>query len=147
MTARVLSFTVLGRPVGQGNHRVSSRGYVYETTKGHKQWRNAIVETATYHMRLTNWSTATDAVELSAVFYLRRPLTAVGRLFPTKRPDCSKLVRALEDALTKAGVWLDDSLVVSYRNVDKRYVTEEHPKPCVVVTVKVLDRVASEVAA
>lgn len=33
-------------------------------------------------------------------------------IFPTTAPDLTKLVRAIEDAMTQAGVWRDDSRVV-----------------------------------
>jgi hypothetical protein len=53
-------------------------------------------------------------------FVLARPRT-VRRPYPSVTPDLSKLVRAVEDALTDAGVWRDDALVVRYHELEKRY--------------------------
>jgi hypothetical protein len=40
---------------------------------------------------------------------------------PTGPPDLSKLARSTEDALTDAGVWRDDALVVAYGQLAKVY--------------------------
>lgn len=65
-----------------------------------------------------------DAVDVSAVFYIARGKT-VKRRWPIVPPDLDKLLRGLLDALTIANVWLDDSLVISFNTVEKRYADEE----------------------
>ncbi|HEV8178612.1 MAG TPA: RusA family crossover junction endodeoxyribonuclease, partial [Gemmatimonadales bacterium] len=45
------------------------------------------------------------------------------RSWPDKRPDLSHLVRAVEDALTAAGLWVDDAQVVEIIGA-KRYPNE-----------------------
>jgi crossover junction endodeoxyribonuclease RusA len=54
--------------------------------------------------------------------------------YPVTKPDRTKLLRALEDALTDAGVWRDDTQVVS-GDVSKRYATRE-PNAHVVISVQ-----------
>lgn len=59
-------------------------------------------------------------VEVTVTFYLKRPkahLNSRGELKPSapsyvcKRPDLDKLVRAVLDGMTEAGVWADDNQV------------------------------------
>jgi Holliday junction resolvase RusA-like endonuclease len=61
------------------------------------------------------------AVALTVEFYFPRPkghFGVKGNLLPSApmrhvvKPDTSKLVRAVEDSLTDAGVWIDDNQVV-----------------------------------
>jgi Holliday junction resolvase RusA-like endonuclease len=43
------------------------------------------------------------------------------RIYPHTKPDCSKLVRATEDAITDSGLWEDDARVVA-EVISKAYV-------------------------
>lgn len=67
------------------------------------------------------------AVVVRMVFSLPRPATVKRnkRPYPSVYPDILKLGRAVEDALTAAGVWKDDSLVVEYTRLAKVYVDED----------------------
>ena len=67
------------------------------------------------------------AVAVRMVFTLARPATVKRnkRPFPSVAPDILKLGRAVEDALTAAGVWRDDCLVVEYGRLAKVYVGED----------------------
>lgn len=67
------------------------------------------------------------AVVVRMVFTLPRPATVKRskRPYPSVYPDILKLGRAVEDALTAAGVWKDDSLVVEYTRLAKVYVGED----------------------
>lgn len=62
----------------------------------------------------SEWKTATGPVQLHVDFYLARPksVPAHRRPFHTKPPDLDKLVRAVCDSLTDAGIWEDDSQVI-----------------------------------
>jgi Holliday junction resolvase RusA-like endonuclease len=74
---------------------------------------------------LTGWSMTEMAVSLTAVFLLPRPASHYGTgrnasqvrasapRWPGVRPDLDKLLRSTLDGLTDAGVWRDDSQVVS----------------------------------
>jgi Holliday junction resolvase RusA-like endonuclease len=65
-------------------------------------------------------------ISLDIVFYFDPPESvkkklklSIGEAVPMiVRPDCSNLVKALEDTLTKCGFWCDDSVIFSLR-VDK----------------------------
>ena len=67
------------------------------------------------------------AVAVRMVFTLARPATVKRnkRPWPSVAPDLSKLLRAVEDALTAAGVWRDDCLVVEYTRLAKVYCGED----------------------
>ena len=119
-----LLFTVHGRPVPQGNHRATRQGRIYETSKGHAQWRRDVTHAAVMAMAAQCSPRITGPIELCVIFYFARPpshLKKDGGLRKGKpemkisSPDLSKLVRCAEDALTDAGVWEDDSRVVSLR--------------------------------
>lgn len=52
-------------------------------------------------------------LRLTARFTLPRPKSAPKRrIWPDRRPDLDKIVRALCDALTQCGCWVDDAQVV-----------------------------------
>ena len=52
-------------------------------------------------------------VSVKVAFTLPKPKSARKGAVPSKKPDLDKLVRSTFDALTDAGVWRDDSQVVS----------------------------------
>lgn len=75
---------------------------------------------------------------LTATFVLPRPKSAPKRrVWPTVKPDTDKLLRALCDALTDCGAWLDDAQVVRM-SVEKRYVGHlpAMPTPGVLLTIR-----------
>lgn len=51
-------------------------------------------------------------LELSFQFVRPKSVSASKRPFPTVKPDLSKILRAVEDAITDSGLWRDDALVV-----------------------------------
>ena len=63
----------------------------------------------------------TGPLSLTVTFYLRRPkchrcasgaLKPDAPLYPTSKPDTTKLIRSIEDALTSVA-WVDDALIVN----------------------------------
>jgi Holliday junction resolvase RusA-like endonuclease len=118
--------------VGQGNHRYNPKiRRTYETTKGHGAWRVMVLRAATVAMREQGHRMITGPVMLELVFAFPRPKSHVlksGGLakgapaHKTSSPDLSKLIRCVEDSLTDAKVWTDDSYVVEVKAV-KRYAT------------------------
>mgnify|MGYP003677421495 CR=1 FL=1 len=123
----MISFFVAGTPVAQGNHRATRRGRIYETTKGHREWREAVRLAASAIIG----DPITGPVQLTALFTFVRPMSHLkvggglrkGKpLGKTTKPDLSKLVRCVEDSITDAGVWRDDSQVtdlVAYKTYGK----------------------------
>jgi crossover junction endodeoxyribonuclease RusA len=118
-----LGFFVPGVPVQQGSKVAGKRRdgklYLRESAKGHKAWRRAVKEAAEAALLASDeWEAGYDGpVELSLTFYF--PVISSGRYWKTTAPDLSKLVRAIEDSLTDAGVYRDDSRIVRYRDVEK----------------------------
>ncbi len=106
-----------------------------------KRWRASIAEQARVAMGgRPPWQAH---CRLSCEFVFARPAshwTTTGKLrkgapdFPGV-PDLSKLVRAVEDALTGI-VYRDDSLVSSYGTMLKRYTKRRDGNPGVVVAVE-----------
>lgn len=110
-----LRFFVPGLPAPQGSKNVGNHGQLYESSKALGPWRDSVHHAARFAADLFKWECATTAVELAVVFYLPRPasVSAKKRPLPSVKPDLSKLVRAVEDALTTAAVIRDDALIVN----------------------------------
>ena len=58
---------------------------------------------------------------LGVTYFIPRPKT-VSRPFPTGKPDTDNYTKALKDGMTKAGIWRDDSLVIT-ELCQKRYTS------------------------
>lgn len=120
----VAEFEVDGIPVPQGSKSawVSQAGprpraiMHDDNAKALKPWR-ALVQAAAAAVRPT--APIEGPVLLVAEFRFVRPKT-VRRDRPSVKPDLSKLLRAIEDSITNAGVWKDDAQVVTAR-VEKVY--------------------------
>jgi Holliday junction resolvase RusA-like endonuclease len=136
-----MRFTVYGKPQPAG----SKRGFVNKKTggviitdaaKGSRPWKQEVAGVAAMAMGdRTPWNLP---LELSVEFFLARPkshFNSKGDLrpgapeFPSVRPDATKLLRAVEDALTGI-VWRDDAQVVT-QEVTKRYA-DDMPEGCFV---------------
>jgi Holliday junction resolvase RusA-like endonuclease len=69
-------------------------------------------------------------VALSVTFYMKRPTSHTKAeqavIAPVVMPDSTKLLRAVEDALTVAEVWHDDAQVTDTL-VRRRYATDAEP--------------------
>jgi Holliday junction resolvase RusA-like endonuclease len=75
-------------------------------------------------------------LSVGMVFLIERK-KSVRRPYPSVKPDLSKLVRAVEDALTDAKVWRDDALVVRYHELDKVYAAAGE-EPGVLISIRPL---------
>lgn len=132
-----LSFTVEGLPAPQGskrafNHRHTGRVVMIESAGDRlKAWRQVVTLKAQSAAALQAWEPP-EAVTTSVQFYLPRPKShyRTGRfagqlkpsapLFHVTKPDSDKLLRAINDSLSDAGVIRDDSNITSI-NVQKTY--------------------------
>jgi len=122
LTEVVLEFDVFGTPVPQGSMRSYGRSVVPTNASRLRPWRYAVAAEAEAEMAragIPGWQHGPVSVEV--VFRMPRPKShyrADGRLKETaplwtwKRPDIDKLLRAVLDGMTDAGVWTDDSQVV-----------------------------------
>lgn len=110
----VLEIRVFGRPAPQGSKRRGKYGGVVEMSKYLKPWKKAVreaVEEATEgELRFPKGT----PVKVDMTFFLKRPGRPLHRpssgkaALPVSAPDKDKLERAVNDALTEAGVWGDD---------------------------------------
>ena len=93
-----------------------------------KDWKATIALEASKHV---NGSLLEGPLELKVIFFFERPKGHYGSgknadklresapLFPTTRPDCTKLVRGLEDSLSGI-VYADDAQIVR-QSIQKHY--------------------------
>ncbi len=122
-----LKFFVMGLPATAGSKRHVGRGIIVDSSgaKG-RAWRAMVVDEATKAFEDDKpWRRV--PIRMTITFYLPRPQGHYGKkgLLPsapehhTKRPDATKLLRAIEDALTGI-IWHDDSQIV-HQHVHKLY--------------------------
>ena len=137
-----LTFTVLGKPAPQGSKRHVGRGVMVESSKRCKPWRQDVRHTA-LDLRPDDWYANMDAaIALSVVFVFARPKShfrANGQLKPSAPPHCtgrigdvSKLVRAVEDAMTGI-IYNDDAQIISL--IAHRRFANDREQPCAIITV------------
>jgi crossover junction endodeoxyribonuclease RusA len=118
----LLDVFVAGRPAPQGSKRHVGGGRMIEMSKHVGLWRDDVRAAC-----LGAWggrAPLDGPIELDVEFVRRRPASAPKRSTPpaTTMPDLSKLVRSTEDAITSAGVWVDDARVV--RTVSSKRIAE-----------------------
>lgn len=122
----MISFVVHGHPATQGSKRAfvvhsktGPRAVVTEDNKGNRAWRQDVAAMAreAYDGPLLD-----GPLMLRLVFVFARPKKHYGTgrnagklkdaspIWKDSTPDCSKLARAIEDALTKV-VWRDDAQI------------------------------------
>lgn len=120
---RAVSFQVVGTPVPQGSTRafvVNGRAVTTSKTRNLVEWRRAIADGA---RQANGFADPLEGpLSVTVYFTLRRPKSAPRReVWPAKRPDLDKLVRAVLDGLSvDAQVIRDDAQVVAI-NASKRY--------------------------
>lgn len=111
---------VPGDPAPQGSKRYLGRGILVESSKKVQPWRSDIRDAVR-----STWDgpPLTGGISVQLHFVMPRPVSTPKRK-PTplavKKADIDKLERAVFDALTSAGVWLDDKQVCEVRHKTKR---------------------------
>lgn len=122
----MLDFFAGGPPVPQGSKNAYVRGgraVLVDANPRLKAWRAAVRSAAEAAIEDAGWETLDEPCRVHLDFTMpapKRPRWAV----PAVKPDLDKLTRAVFDALTDAGVWRDDSRVVSME-VSKKYEDDE----------------------
>lgn len=105
---------VYGNPAPQGSKKCFCRGnkaVMLEQTAGSlKPWRNAVLAAAL--VAKGGQPPMDGPLEFWCTWVVARPAKPKFDQ-PAVAPDLSKVMRATEDALTDAGVWVDDSRVVA----------------------------------
>ena len=137
----VLQFTVLGKPQSQGSMKafvIKGRPRLTSDNPAMKPWRQQVGWTA---LRVRQdagrkifgtgqgpvkqisddviWAGRHVAVALSVDFYFAKPPSAKKRLLHVVKPDVSKLLRAVEDAMTGI-IYADDAQIVQ-ESISKHY--------------------------
>lgn len=116
-----VTFFVAGVPIPQGSKKGfstkgSTRVTIVDSNKTVlKPWRQAVTRVAR-----ASWfdrAQLLGPVRLDVVFVFERPVSVKRRL-PSVAPDLDKLIRAIGDGITDAGIWKDDGQVI-------RIVTEK----------------------
>ena len=161
MSPNAFNFTVLGRPQPAGSktafvHPKTKRAIVVDAAKGSRPWKQEVAGAAQAALvGLTSGLACDppfgrDPVELTITFYRQRPkgdygtgrnasaLKPTANAYPISKPDTTKLLRAVEDALTSV-LWSDDAQVVD-QHVFKRYGTPERAE----ITVRALRTTVAE---
>lgn len=139
----LLRFAVNGAPRPQGSKRIlpvgepcpecdRSRTVLVEHADGKlRAWRKAI--TAAARATWGGRPALDQPLVLGARFLFPRPSSHLKKRGGLRKgkpetkqsaPDLSKLIRAVEDALTDAEVWTDDQRVVGYSTVAKDYTQD-----------------------
>lgn len=137
----MLDFFVAGTPVPQGSKNAYVRGgraVLVDANPRLKAWRAAVRSAAEEAIAEDGWETLDEPCKVHLGFIMPSPKRPRWSL-PAVKPDIDKLTRAVFDALTDAGVWRDDSRVVSM-NVTKRYTGSDGAVPGVWVEVNTLGK-------
>ncbi|MFG2404192.1 RusA family crossover junction endodeoxyribonuclease [Streptomyces brevispora] len=133
---------VRGLPGPQGSKSHVGGGRMIESSAKVKPWREAIVWTAVAaRQKIRGFTKLTGPLRADMVFCFDRPKGHMGTgrnaglvrpsapIRPDVTPDLSKLARSTEDALTNAGVYQDDALIVEYGVLGKWYTTDHGVVP------------------
>lgn len=122
----MLDFFAGGTPVPQGSKNAYVRGgraVLVDANARLKPWRAAVRAAAEAAIAEGGWETLDEPCRVHLGFTVPRPKRHRWGV-PAVKPDLDKLTRAVFDALTDAGVWKDDSRVVSME-VAKKYEDDE----------------------
>jgi Holliday junction resolvase RusA-like endonuclease len=103
---------VIGKPIAQPRHRASARGgfvrmYLPADHPVHKYKRDIVAE-----VKAAGWSRIEGPVRLECVFCFAPSRPTKKSQYKISKPDLDNLEKAVMDALTMAGAWVDDSQVV-----------------------------------
>lgn len=111
-----IEFEVYGTPGTAGSKRAAVRGgkaVIFSDSAKIAPWRQDVVAAARAAMP-ADWVPLTGPVMLNMTIWLPRPKTAPKTvdILPAKGLDIDKLMRGTADAMTNAGVWVDDSQII-----------------------------------
>jgi Holliday junction resolvase RusA-like endonuclease len=130
-----VTYRVIDRPMPAGSKRAMPRkgggALVIDANPNVGPWKAMVQDAALKAMSAAALEVFKGPVGMAVIFYLHRPASHYGSgrnagvlkdsapVYPTVKPDATKLLRGLEDAMTGV-VYRDDSQVVE-QAVSKRY--------------------------
>lgn len=112
----VLEFTVPGKAEPAGSKKAfvikgTNRAVVTDANSKAKEWKQRVATAAQAAMTDEEYTELFEGpLQLTVVFWLEKPKT-VDRPYPSVRPDVTKLLRGLEDAMTGI-VYHDDAQII-----------------------------------
>lgn len=120
-----IEFFVPGIPAPGGSKRHVGNGRIIEACKRTAPWRSCVAAEA--HNAMNGRPVIGEPLFLILTFHMPRPKGHMGKrglrpsapMHHTVKPDCTKLLRAFEDACTGI-VWADDAQVC-HQTVSKVY--------------------------
>lgn len=122
------AFHALGLPAPQGSKAAKGRTstgriILAEASKRVAPWRATVTAAA-----VGAGPCLDGPLAVAMVLTVPRPRSArKADRIPPRTPDLSKLARAVEDAVTDAGLWVDDARVAMYQPLAKVYVGCPYP--------------------
>ena len=139
---------VRGIPAPQGSKTafvVKGRAILTEASKRTKPWRQDVKGIA-FEVR-AGAPPLDGPLVARMVFTMPKPASSpkTRRIFAMRKPDLSKLARAIEDSLTDAGVIADDARIVEYSRLAKVFPNEDPEaldSPGVRITIEPLEAAA-----
>ncbi len=120
-----------GMPGPQGSKRHLGGGVMVEMSKKVKPWRQDVVAACIDARRCGEMMIPIPPMDgplrVRMVFTMPKPKSApkTRKTWAMRTPDLSKLARSTEDALTTAGIWVDDARVVEYARLAKVFPGED----------------------
>lgn len=115
MTVKTLTIRIPGVAAPQGSKKsyvINGRAVMVESSSKLKPWRAVVTLTTQLAATDQKWIPTDGPVAMDITFEMQKPASS-RRAYPTVKPDLDKLLRAVLDGLTDAGIWKDDSQVVS----------------------------------
>lgn len=125
----VYNFCIAGDAVPSGRPRVTRTGHVYKPAKSREYETEAANHIAAQYKQQGGIAPIGEPVKLIITEYRRIPQritgyarqeAIAGHVRPDTKPDIDNAVKAVMDAMTKAGVWQDDKQVVCLQ-AEKKY--------------------------
>jgi Holliday junction resolvase RusA-like endonuclease len=108
----VYQLFVNGIPRAQPRPRKGKYGNFYSNSPSVRTWKNEIIAA---FLPYRHHQPINEAIHLRVDFFMPIPKSIKikeGQIIPhTKKPDADNLLKAVQDAMSQAGVWEDDSLV------------------------------------
>jgi Holliday junction resolvase RusA-like endonuclease len=128
-----MRIVVYGTPAPQGSKKLvrnkhTNQTHTLETSPHLVPWRQDVKAAAEATLEAQGWPQPFQgAVVMRLVFTFTRPASVKRhkRPWPSVPPDLDKLARGVLDALTAAGVFRDDALVVEFTRLAKVYAGED----------------------